>query len=242
MKNKTLMIIFTILVFLLFMGIVYFVYTMSNTDAVKFKREYESLNNVQIENSDKKHRKISIPSNNPFIYKTEDEIVKMMNNKETFIVYFGFNKCPWCRSVLPTLIEVANDYNIETIYYVDILEIRDILNVDDEGNLITERMGTKGYYKLLELFDNVLDDYALEDKDGNNVITNEKRIYAPNIVGVVNGKAEKLTTGISDIQEEAQDAFMEISDEMKKDSYSKIECIIKCINEKNKTCTLEKAC
>ena len=58
-----------------------------------------------------------------------------MDNNETFVVYFGFADCPWCRSVLPTLLDVADDLKIDKIYYVDVKEIRNKLDVDDEGNV-----------------------------------------------------------------------------------------------------------
>ena len=86
--------------------IIYFNY--NSNDSTKFKKEYEQINGKETEDG-KKTRSIKIPKNNKIVYKTEDDIVNMINNKETFVVYFGFAKCPWCRSVVPTLLEVVKD-------------------------------------------------------------------------------------------------------------------------------------
>jgi thiol-disulfide isomerase/thioredoxin len=77
------------------------------TDALKFKNEYESINGDKIGETDYKVRKLNIPEDNPFVYAEANDIISMMDNNDTFVVYFGFSSCPWCRSVLPTLLEVA---------------------------------------------------------------------------------------------------------------------------------------
>ena len=163
----------------------------------------------------------------------------MIDNKETFVVYFGFAKCPWCRSVLPTLIDVSKKQKLDTVYYVDIYNIRDILSVDENGSLITQRKGTDDYYKLLTYLNDVLDDYKITDDNGNKLKINEKRIYAPNVISVVNGKAAKMTTGISKKQ---TDPYMKLTSEMKQETYNDFNCVIKCVIENKTTCTKEKQC
>jgi 23S rRNA pseudouridine955/2504/2580 synthase len=44
-----------------------------------------------------------------------------IENKETFVVYFGFSDCPWCRSVVEELIHVAKDLNVEKLYYAEVV-------------------------------------------------------------------------------------------------------------------------
>lgn len=209
-------------------------------DSIKFKEDYESYNGKSNQN-DKKYRVVNINKNNPFVYKTEDEIVSMINNKETFAVYFGFNTCPWCRSVIEELIKVSKDLSIDTIYYVNVrpngVDIRDTITVNEDGTYERTKEGTTGYNKLLELLSNVLSDYNLTDKDGNKIDVNEKRIYAPNVVSIVNGKAIKLETGIASNQ---SDAYMELTDEMKKETYSKFESVLKEI--KSGVCNAKEAC
>lgn len=209
-----------------------------DTDADKFKEEYEKLNGKKSE-SGKEIRSIEVPSDNPFIYKSAKDIVDLMNDKKSFIVYFGFNSCPWCRSMLPTLINIAKDYDIDTIYYVDIKDIRDTKEVDKKGKVTTVKEGTDDYYKLLDLFDDVLSDYKLTDSKDKEVDAKEKRIYAPNIISVINGKPSKLTTGLSDEQD---DGYMELTDDMKKDMYKSIEEVIKEYASENTSCDNKEKC
>lgn len=206
--------------------------TNKKSDAYKFKEEYESINGEINEKTSKENRTLSIDKNNPFIYSTAEEIVEKMDNKETFIVYFGFKDCPWCRSVIEELIKVAKDKEIETIYYVDVKEIRDVKELDEEGNIKTTTEGTEGYNQLLERMNDILKDYNLK-KDDEEIETGEKRIYAPNVVAVSNGKAIQLETGISEKQ---KDAYQELTDKMKKETYNKFKCLITCLEEASTTC------
>ena len=146
------------------------------TDAYKFKEEYEALNNQQIGETKLKHREVNIPDDNPFVYATANDILGMMDNNESFVVYFGFSSCPWCRSVLPTLIEVSEELKLEKIYYVDVKDIRNKLKVDENGAVVVEKEGSEGYYGLLKRFDNVLADYELFDEDDELVEDDVKRL------------------------------------------------------------------
>lgn len=202
-----------------------------NTDALKFKKEYEDLNNQ--ENGNHKIRPVSISKDNPIIYSTAEEIVDMIDDKESFIVYFGFPKCPWCRSMIEILLDVAKDNNFSKIYYVDVYDIRDTKEVNENNEIKTTKEGTDGYYDLLDRLDSVLDDYKLTNEASEEVDVNEKRIFAPNVVAIVKGKATKLAEGISEKQE---DPYEEITKEMKDEMYEQLECVFKCFNEKN-TCT-----
>lgn len=206
------------------------------TDAVKFKEEYESLNGVKSKKTGKINRSVNISKDNVFVYKKASDIVDAINNKETFAVYFGFSECPWCRSVISTLSEVATDIGIDEIYYVDVSDIRDELEVKN-GKVVTKKQGDKSYMELLKLLDNVLDDYTLTDDSDKEISTSEKRIYAPNVVSVVAGKAIKKDTGISDKQ---TNPYMKLTAKMKKETYNKFKCVLDCIVETNNTCTKEK--
>lgn len=206
------------------------------TDAYKFKKEYEALNGKTREKDKQTIRSIKISKNNPMIYSNEDEILEKMEKGETFAVYFGFTDCPWCRSVLPTLLEVAKDLDINQIYYVNVKEIRDIIEYKD-GELVKTFEGTKGYNKLLEKLDELLKPYVVKDAEQNEIETGEKRIFAPNILSVINGKPEKLTVGKSSLQ---TDGYMELTDEMKKEMYNEIKCTLKCVKENQAVC--ESAC
>lgn len=212
---------------------------LEEKDSLKFKEEYEALNDKENDNNGKKYRSLEIDEDNPFVYKNADDIIEMMDDGETFVVYFGFASCPWCRSIIKSMIEACDELGITSIYYVDVLDIRDTMVVNDDGVSVTKKTGTDGYYQLLEKMNSVLDDYVLSDKDGNEVSTGEKRIYAPSIVSVVDGEAVKATDGISESQ---TDGYMELTDEMIEESIQKIKCSISCVADRNKVCSSNKKC
>ena len=203
---------------------------VEKTDALKFKEEYEKNNGVKNEKYNVTTRTVNIPEDNPMVYATAEEIIKKIDNKETFVVYFGFSDCPWCRSVIEELIHVAQDLKVEKVYYVDVKELRDVKELDENNNVVTSKEGDEHYKKLLEQLDSVSDDYTLTDKDGNEVSAGEKRIYAPNVVGVANGKPTELETGES---EKLINPYDELTDEMRTETYNKLKCVFKCLEEKD---------
>lgn len=127
-----------------------------------------------VNNKDKVDEKISdaikfkeeyskVDDDNLFVYRSIKEIIKILENG-TGIVYLGFPECPWCQAYVPYLNEVAKENDIKRIYYYNILNDR--------------KEETEEYKKILEL----LQDYVEYDNEGN------KRIYAPTVIFVSNGK------------------------------------------------------
>ena len=100
------------------------------TDAKIFKEEYENENNKELEDGTKL-LSLNIEEENPIIYKEAKDIVEMINNKESFYVFFSYSTCSWCRNILPSLLESAKENEVDKIYYVDIANIRDVLKVKD---------------------------------------------------------------------------------------------------------------
>ena len=202
------------LIIILLIGILLFT-GCSNKNALKFKKDYESINGKEI--GENKYREVSIDKENPFVEVDAEKILEMIEKDETFYVYFGDKKCPWCRSVIEKAIKVSKDYDVKKIYYVSIWDddfneiLRDKYKLNDKGKVEKVSDGTDTYNKLLKEFDSLLSDYTLTDNNKNEVKVGEKRIYAPNFIYVNNGKAVKMTEGISDKQ---KDAFEELSDEI----------------------------
>ena len=220
-----------LIIFILVLGILLTGCTKSS--AAKFKKEYESLNGKTAQ-SGKTIREVSIPDDNPIVYQTADEIVSRMENGETFVVYFGFASCPWCRSMVEQLIKSAKDNNVSTIYYVDIYKIRDKYEVDDSDKLTRTEEGTDGYNELINLLGDVLDDYTLTTESGEKVEVNEKRIYAPNVVAVVNGSAIEMVDGISS---DLKDPYDKLTEDMKNASYSSFKCLWECLSKESTMCS-----
>ncbi len=182
----------------------YFAFTSQKEefkDAIKIKEEYQSFNDKVNESNKKEYPIVNLNDDNPFVYKTEEEIVQILENG-TGIIYFGFPSCPWCRTLLPVLEEVANENNIGEIYYLNIYDIRSMFSLDENKKLITEKEGSSDYYKILDLLKNYLDDYILYTEDEKSVPTNEKRLYAPTLVAVQNGKIKYFHEGTVDTQKD----------------------------------------
>ena len=184
--------------------------------ALEFKNDYESVNGVA-NKSGKVHRSVTIDENNKFEEVTAKELLEKINNQETFYVYFGSKLCPWCRSTIEMADKISRENGIDKIYYVDIWDdegkeiLRDKYILNDKNELVLDIKGASEYQKFLEVFDNVLTEYNLTDKDGNKVSTGEKRIHAPNYIYVNKGKAIRLTEGISSLQKDSRE---ELTDEM----------------------------
>ena len=214
MKKKVLLIL------ILFISLLVTGCSANNKDALKFKEEYEKINGDKTSYSDNKYRTLKIDKNNPYVYSSAKEILEKINNKETFYVYFGSSYCPWCRSVIEKSIESAQKNNIKKIYYVDIWNgfhneiLRDTYKLNDKNEAEKEKDGTKEYYKLLEKFDNLLEDYTLTTDDGEEVKVGEKRIFAPDFIYVENGVAKSITSATSENQ---QDADAKLTKEILKD-------------------------
>ena len=236
--NKLFMIIVTVLAaIVLVLNIQKVISNNSQTDGIKFKEEYEKLNGKKNDQG-KKYREITIDSKNKMVYKTTEEVLNLIDKKKSFILYFGFDTCPWCRSVVPTLASISKELNQE-VYYIDVKDIRDTFELDDDNKPKLVKKGSKDYSKLLEKLEPVLEDYTLTDSDNNEIKVGEKRIYAPSIVSVIDGKAKELTTGISDKQ---TDGYMKLTKEMEKETYNKIKKVLKQVSDKNNTCYLDKGC
>ena len=236
--NKLFMIIVTVLAaIVLVLNIQKVISNNSQTDGIKFKEEYEKLNGKKNDQG-KKYREITIDSKNKMVYKTTEEVLNLIDKKKSSVLYFGFDTCPWCRSVVPTLASISKELNQE-VYYIDVKDIRDTFELDDDNKPKLVKKGSKDYSKLLEKLEPVLEDYTLTDSDNNEIKVGEKRIYAPSIVSVIDGKAKELTTGISDKQ---TDGYMKLTKEMGKDTYNKIKKVLKQVSDKNNTCYLDKGC
>ena len=186
------------------------------SDGIKFKMEYENYNGKTTA-SGKEYRTITIDYNNPYVYTTLEDINKKIENKETFIVYFGAWWCPWCRSMLPTSITKAKEHNIDKIYYVNVRnstnvddDIRDFYDADPKGKPVLSHEGTEAYHKFLEYANDVLNTYEYH----GTVFDNLKRVGAPNFIMFKKGIAVKMTEGVSPLQ---TDGYMELTDEIKQD-------------------------
>ena len=145
-------------------------------------------------------KELSISATNPVDILTEEETINLLENG-TGILYFGFADCPWCRSLLPVLLSTLDNMSIDRLYYLNVGSIRDTLALDEKNKVEVKEEGTQGYYKILELMDSVLDPYYLTASNGKQIDTKEKRLYAPTVVGIKEGKIVGIHVGTVDSQE-----------------------------------------
>ena len=163
-------------------------------DAIKFKKEYEELNNKDT-GYNKKYIEMNIEKENPMIYVSYDKLINIIKN-DTAIIYFGFPECPWCRNAVPVLIDTAKELGIDKIYYYNAVTIRDKKTLDEKGNIIIEEEGTKEYKELVEL---LYEHLPIYDGLNDNKI---KRLYLPTVLFVKNGKILGLHTSTVDSQKD----------------------------------------
>ena len=202
------------------------------SDAIKFKNEYEALNDVVNEATDNKYIEVNIDEENPMVYKTGKEILDVLKNEDA-IIYFGFAACPWCRNAVPVLLDAAKELNVDKIYYVDILDIRDTYKFSGSIEPEQTKKGTDAYYEILKFLDKKLEKFYVKDEAGNMYDTGVKRLYAPTVVGVKGGKIVGFHESTIESQTDPYELLDEKGKSELKNEYKKI---IESVNEKNNVC------
>ncbi|MCM1052967.1 MAG: thioredoxin family protein [Ruminococcus sp.] len=199
MKKKIIIIISLVCIILLG-GISYYLFNRSDnaTDALKFKEEYESLNDTTRESDGAKYNNINIDKKNPIKYVSIKEAIKLLK-EDTGVIYVGANWCPWCRNAIPVLFESAKSNKVKTIYYLNIDDEKDTFEIKDD-KLVKTKEGSKEYYELLDVLNDELDEYTLTSKN-KTYETGEKRIYMPFVVFFKDGKIVGSKTGTVSLNE-----------------------------------------
>lgn len=225
MKNKVLYIVIGLCVLLVIGLCIFLVINHKEevlTDAEKFKQDFEQYNGLTYEDTNESVIDISIPSDNPFIYKTGKEIVEILNNEDAYVL-FGYSSCPLTRAAIETLIAAAEEENIATIYYVDIRDIRDEFVPGESIIPEQTKEGSEAYYEIVNFFGSRLDEYYVSSEDGFYLYdTGVRRVLSPTLVAVSGGK-------VIDMHQELVDSYTynneELNDEQKeelKDIYKEI--------------------
>ena len=158
---------------------------VKDSDASKFKEEYESYNGEKT-SSGKGYLEVSIPSDNVIKYSSITELLDVIKNKSG-VIYLGYPTCPWCRNAITPLLEAASSTSLDKIYYLNMYEVRDAISYEN-GEFVTTKEGSSDYYDLVEALNSILDDYIVKDSDGVEHNTSKKRIYVPLVVFVKDGE------------------------------------------------------
>ena len=197
MKNKKLIIGVALIAIILIVGGILLVVNKKSykQSALDFKEEYEKVNGTTMID-DIKYRTLDIDKKNPYVKVSIDEIAKKIKNGETFYLYVGDHLCPWCRSGIEKMIEVANREKVEIIYYVDFWDdnhneiLRDLYDLDEDGNVVQTKEATDGYKVLYDAVEDFIQDYVIT-KDGVDYDTGVKKVYGGDHFFFNKGKCEK---------------------------------------------------
>ena len=231
MNRKLIYLICSILcAFVIIATVIKFTYN-TNTDAIKFKKEYEKDNKELINLKIDKNNKIKYSS-----YKEIENIIK----SGTGIIYLGTPSSNWCRNVVNPLIDVVNDNDISTIYYLDISKDMDYYTVEDDTLTYMiddngkELKGTDDYFDLVDLLSDYLTEYKIE-LDDKEYTSNNKRIYLPTVIFVKNGSIVDyhVSTVVSHINE---------NEKLTKDQYKELYEIFESaiLDMSSDTCSIDK--
>ena len=193
MQKKHVVIILVVAIIVMIGLIGLWIFQSDDHDAIKFKQEYESFNGEKT-SSGKTYMSVEISRNNKFYYASFDEVMDVLSG--TGVIYFGFPECPWCRNIVPVLLEAANETSIDKIYYFNALSMRDQRTLDADGNIVIEQEGTKEYYQLLEAMSSVLGPY--EGLNDESIL----RLYFPTVVFVKDGKILSIHVGTLESQKD----------------------------------------
>lgn len=227
MKKNIIIIISTIIVILV-MGLFLLLMKTDETtkysvDEIKFKDEYEVLNGTDYGESILKT--LTIESDNNVIYVNDNEILNLLT-KGTNVIYFGWPECNWCRSMLPTLVSTLKKNNIENLYYYNFKSLRTMYEDGTNKNMVDI------YDGIIDIIGEDITTTFSEDSERSG----EKRILAPTVIFIKDGKYVGLHVKTVDSQ-------LKSSDELSKDQLKELEKIYQnYIDKLNMNVCVEEGC
>lgn len=244
-KDKILKIVAWVLLFVVALGGCFSIYYFGfrdnskensvkyTDDEIKFKKEYESLNNTVRESTGVMNSTVEVMDDNNVVYLSDEETVNFLKNG-TGIIYMGFKECPWCRNSVPVLLSACNNANIEKVFYLDVTNIKSTIVLDAKNKPQTTKKGTDAYYEILDIMKDYFNDYYLTDKNGKKISTNEKRIFSPTVLTVKDGVVTGYHTGtVDDHVKNSEGVLPELTEDQKKELYNIYDEMIATISGKS---------
>jgi thiol-disulfide isomerase/thioredoxin len=144
-------------------------------DSLRFKEELEALNSELNADGTNKYTSLSLDSINPINYLNYEELVDFIDH-ETGFLYFGRPGCPWCRLLIPIMLDYAKGKGI-CIYYYDIEKDR------------TDN--SEEYKNILSLLGEYLPvDTVTQKEDDPDFDPELKRVVLPQLFFMENGKVK----------------------------------------------------
>lgn len=179
-------------------------------EALRFKEEYESLNGKE-NDSGIDYVNVVIEADHPMVYADIEQLLEVIKNDG--IIYFGFDECPWCRNVLPVLIEAAREKEVSEIYYYDIKGIRDELVLNEEGMIEVMKEKSEDYQLI---YDALYDSLNIYEGLNDDTI---KRLYAPSVFFIKEGKVMLMHESIVESQKDPSVMMSDVQQHQLKDIY-----------------------
>lgn len=103
------------------------------------------------------------------------------------VLLFGFPTCPYCRNLMPELVDAAKETETP-IYYCEINRYSDRYEYHSGlGQVVKTLPAGEGYYALLDWLRAFLPDYKVLDETGAVVDLYEKRILSPTVITIRDG-------------------------------------------------------
>lgn len=178
------------------------------TDSQRFVQEHEAENGSLDNSGLYLVPEMDLPNYVPFDYEEFDDVVELLT-EDTGVLYLGFPRCPWCRAIIPAMIDAWKmSGSTEEITYYNPRDLRPIRSVDENGNVTTEQPADPKYDRLVE----ILYDH-LRTFEGSNDET-IKHIYFPMVVFVRNGNIEFSHIGTVDGHERGETMTQEEYDSL----------------------------
>jgi len=209
------------------------------SDAVKFKKEYEELNDTIRQSDGAKYNNVSISENNP-IKIVDAKGASEVLDKQNAVLYIGAGWCPWCRNAVPVLLDVAKNRDINTIYYLNLDDEKSLWDVVD-GKAVKTKDGSKAYYELLEKLKDELTDYTLTGNKGKKLNTGEKRIYMPMVIAINDGKVVEKHVGTVELTKD-QNKYSALTENQTKELYGIYNELFNKAFADNNYCTIDGEC
>ena len=174
-------------------------------DALRFKIEYEDLNGDTRSNGEP-FQILDIPNDNPVVYLNPEQTLNMMRSG-TGVIYLGFSNCPWCRELVPMLLDTVNGEQLP-LYYLNMQSLRDVMKLDDDGELVIVEEGIPEYHDMVNILYNWLWEYIGLDEPAI------KRIYVPTTVFVKNGIIQNVH--LATLEENYRNGYIPLDEDQQK--------------------------
>lgn len=186
MKKSSVIVIVLVSIFTIVLGYKYLYNdeNVENKDGIRFKEEYERLNGKINQNNNNTYSKLEIGENN-VKYSSYDDVIEILKSG-TGVLFFGYPESELSRCVVPILLESIAESEIDTLYYINVKEDRDVLYAD-KNKAVVQKEGSKGYLNLVKSLDKILDEYILIGEDGTVIPSGRKRLEVPAIIYVKDG-------------------------------------------------------